>query len=409
MPKHRRAWRVIRIQWPRVYRLINHGKVRFLVDSRKTGFASGKREFWETEAEALASAEQIARQKNNEATLSFAELAPAQRRDAVEALALLDGTGATLLDAARTYIQELERERRLRDVPTVEEAVNAYINAKRLEEAQEEITRLTLREIESKMRIVKAAFADRKIDELDEATIRGWVRTLPHRPQGRKNILTKTVQFLNYAKREGKWITSNPAEGIVVNVKRGDVAILSVPEVERLLKAALQSGYQESVTPYLAVQLFGGLRPFEALRLRWEQIHFETEQIEVRAETSKTKESRYVELGKTLGAWLLPFRKSEGSILGPYFAQTLRTVKQKAGFTFGDDRSRIWPKDVLRHCYGSYWLPIHKDRAHLAELMGNSLQVIKNHYKRAIPESVACEFWRISPRQRPKIINMQAA
>jgi integrase len=315
-------------------------ELRLLVDSRQTGFASGKREFWETEAEALASAEQIAHQKTNEGALSFAELAPAQRRDAVEALALLDGTGATLLDAARVYVQEPERERKLRDVPTVEEAVNAYINAKRLEEAREEITRLTLREIESKMRIVKAAFADRKISELDEATIRGWVRTLPHRAQGRKNILTKTVQFLSYAKREGKWITSNPAEGIVVNVKRNDVAILSVSEVKRLLEATLESQYRESITPYLAVQLFGGLRPFEALRLRWEQVHFETEQIEVRAETSKTRESRYVELEKTLAAWLLPFRQSEGSILGPYFAQTLRAVKQKAGFTFGDDKSR---------------------------------------------------------------------
>jgi hypothetical protein len=39
-----------------------------------------------------------------------------------------------------------------------------------------------------------------------------------------------------------------------------------------------------------------------------------------------------VELEKTLAARLLPFRKTDGSILGPYFAQTLRAVKQKAGF-----------------------------------------------------------------------------
>jgi hypothetical protein len=40
--------------------------------------------------------------------------------------------------------------------------------------------------------------------------------------------------------------------------------------------------------------------------------------------------------------------------------------------------------------------------------MGNSLQVIKNHYKRAIPESEALEFWRVSPRRSAKTINMRA-
>jgi hypothetical protein len=38
---------------------------------------------------------------------------------------------------------------------------------------------------------------------------------------------------------------------------------------------------------------------------------------------------------------------------------------------------------------------VHKDRAHLAELMGTSLDMIKSHYKRAIPETVAYEFWKV--------------
>jgi hypothetical protein len=101
-----------------------------------------------------------------------------------------------------------------------------------------------------------------------------------------------------------------------------------------------------------------------------------------------------------LSEWLFPFRLAEGSITGPFFAETLRSVKSAAGFTFGEkDNSRPWPKDVLRHCYGSYWLAVHKDRAHLAERMGTSLDMIKRHYRRAIPQPVAEGFWKLGPSQ----------
>ena len=82
-----RKKKVIRAEWPRIYWTPKDGKLVLCVDSRKTGFAKGGRQFWHSEAEALACAEQIARQKENEGASSFAELSPPQRRDAAEALA----------------------------------------------------------------------------------------------------------------------------------------------------------------------------------------------------------------------------------------------------------------------------------------------------------------------------------
>ena len=410
MPKRAKNWKLIRKDWPRVYSLIHHGNLRFITDSRKTGFAEGKREMWKSEAEALASAETIADQKQTHGTASFAELLPVERRDAAEALELLRGTGATLLDAARVFIRERERELAAAHSPTVEEAVNAYINAKRIEEAAGEIERLTLREIESKMRIVKAEFGPEKVTNVDGALVREWIRRLPHRPQGKKNILTKTVQFFNYAKNEGKWISANPAEGITITVKNGDVSILAIQEVKTLLEAAIKSDNSASVIPYLAVQLFAGLRPFEAERLDWSRVYFGTNQIEVLGETSKTGETRYVKLEPGLIAWLKPFRENQGRIIGPFFVETLRAVKEAAGFTFGDDDTRPWPKDVLRHCFGSYWLAVHKDRAHLAEEMGNSVAVIKRRYRKAIPEEIAKGYWKILPKlKKGQIAGLQKA
>jgi hypothetical protein len=80
------------------------------------------------------------------------------------------------------------------------------------------------------------------------------------------------------------------------------------------------------------VQLFAGLRPFEVTRLRWERIHFETKQIEVLGETSKTRETRFVEMEPLLCHWLLPFRLPDGAITRPFFAETVRAVKVAAGF-----------------------------------------------------------------------------
>jgi integrase len=147
----------------------------------------------------------------------------------------------------------------------------------------------------------------------------------------------------------------------------------------------------ETALPYLAVSLFGGLRPGEAQQLRWEQIHFRTKQIEVLGATSKTRESRFVEINPTLGEWLRLFRKKTGPIIGPNFKNDWKAIRRAAG---------LWQKDVLRHSFGSYWLPVHKDRGRLAEEMGNSLSVIKRHYKRAVPRHVALEFWELRPRSR---------
>jgi integrase len=368
------------------------------VDSRKTGFASGGRRFWHTVPEALAYAEQIERTLANEGAAGFAELSITERRDALEALAHLDGAG-TLTDAAIAFMRERERRAKLVQIPTVDEAINAYLTAKRAEEQKGEISRLTLLELVAKMHIVRRAFGQLKVTEIDEAAVSDFIRKLPHAARGKFAIRTKLSQFLNYCRREGKWITVNPTENIKVRVpKNGEVKILTIPETRQLLNAALACEHPASVIPYLVVQLFAGLRPTEAAKLRWERIHFQTGQIEVLGETSKTRETRFVTLEPLLVEWLLPFRLSKGPIIGAHFANNLRDVRAAAGFS----ALCPWPKDVLRHCFGSYWLAVHKDRAHLAELMGNSLQVIKRHYRRAILGEAAQEFWRLSPSQAPQ-------
>jgi len=375
-----------------------------MVDSRKTGF-NGRRTFYATEVEALAEAEQIARDKENHGAFAFMELDAEQRKDAGEAIGILAEFDRTsLVDAARHYADYLRVKEENESARNVENCIEAYLEAKRADLSRGDIAKLTLEELESKMRIVRRAFAGKKITEIDEVAVESFLKSLPHKPRGKANIRTKFSQLLNFCRRQ-KWISANPADSVKVAVKGHRIEILAVGQAEALLRAAEGFHRAQSVVPYICCCLFAGLRPHEAAQLFWEKIHFETGEIEVLAATSKTREDRFVRMEPMLIEWLLPYRKACGPIVGSNFTKDFKAVRKDAGFGTGQNK---WAKDVLRHCYGSYWLPVHKDRAHLAELMGNSLAVIKSSYKRAFPVGQAEAFWALSPQQedmRSRIVN----
>src|SRR5260221_1878112 len=121
-------------KWPRVDRVHVHGRERFMVDARKAGFPKGKRTFYETEEQAIGVAEVLEVELLNHGARAFAELSPLQRKDAVEALQILEPMeGATLFKAARHYADFLAAEAKRATGPTVKEALARYLEAKRAE------------------------------------------------------------------------------------------------------------------------------------------------------------------------------------------------------------------------------------------------------------------------------------
>jgi integrase len=380
----------IRAKWPRVIRVSSHGAERFMVDSRRIGFAQGGRTFHECQAEALATAEQLERIMKNEGARGFADLSPEQRGDAAEAIAILAEYDVTLVTSARAYVAALKIERGRSIGPTVTEALAGYLKAKEAETERAELSRYTYWELCSKGNKIRDYFGEKRISEIDHAGIGEFLAQLHLKPRGKANVLLKLGQFLNWAVGQ-KMIAANPATGINVKVPKREVEILTVKEAKALLRAAEESEHAANVVPYLAVSLFAGLRPFEAQQLRYEQIDFRTRQIKVLAQTSKTRETRFVEIEPLLMDWLKPYRKNTGQIVGPGFRKDWDTVRRSAGIT-------SWPVDVLRHMFGSHWLAVHKNRADLAERMGNSVQIIKRNYRRAIPKQIAEQYWKLRPK-----------
>lgn len=74
--------------------------------------------------------------------------------------------------------------------------------------------------------------------------------------------------------------------------------------------------------------------------------------------------------------------------------KTVKGVKTKQVF---NPKNSTWPQDILRHSFASHWLPIHQNRSVLAEEMGNSVQIIKKHYRKHASKSAAAAFWEILP------------
>jgi integrase len=365
-----------------------------MVDARRTGFPRSKRSSFATEVEAIRFAETLEIELLNHGRSAFGELTALERKDALQARQILsEFPDATQVDAARAYVLDRRRKEEAAHVPLVKDAVVVYLEQKRTQNKKGTFSSLSLTDLKSKTRYLAVELGEHRLTEITPGIMEEFLGSLALAPRTRETVRVKCGQFFNFCVRKG-WITSNPVVGLARKVASKDVEILSVEEARTLLEAAYLSPNAQKIVPFLVVSLFGGLRPGEAMQLRWEQIHFETNQIKVRGDTSKTKESRYVTIDPVLTQWLLPFRQRTGPIIarGTFNRDWLAFRK-----SIGYNQDNPWVPDILRHSYGSYWLALHADRARLAELMGNSPAVIKKHYRREILPQVAEAFWRLRP------------
>ena len=382
---------IIRKTWPSVTIVRKNGKAAYQVDGRP----QAGRKFFSDNAEALAYAEELGKLKADGGSLALA-MPPELRQDALEATEILAPWNRRLAEAAKHYAAFLKSEQKKADAITVDAAADDYLAAKRLETKRGEISPLTLSELESKLRIVKNHLGSCRVIDIDQAAVQTFIDGLQHKPRGRANIRTKLSQLLNHARRRG-WIVANMAEMTSVRVPARDVTILLLPEVIKLLRTAED---HQALLPYLCLGLFAGLRPGEAQQLRWTDIQFDSEQIEIRPETTKTRQRRFVPLDPLLAEWLLPHRRQSGKLVGPNFTKNWRALRAAAGLTTLSGQ-RSW-QDILRHTYATYWLAVHSDRPRLAENLGNSVDVIRTFYRRAVPNASAAKYWQIHPNVTPQ-------
>ncbi len=400
---------VIRTSWPRVSAKIANGSKGWKIDARRKG-TNGKEEFRKDKAEALSRAAEIAAEfaaNGNEGLAISAEL----RFMAVKGEELLQPFGKSVLQACQFYRDYLAEDAARMAGEIVEKLADEWYAYKKSGK-QKKLRPATLESIWTGVLNLKKAFAKLPITSVTEKDVRTYLDNLDVAPITRKNLRNLFGQFFNWCIEHEKGITVNPSSKKIVYTEGAkDVAIWTPAFAEKALRLC-ESEFPQ-LTLYHALSLFAGLRPEECQQLTWENIDLTEKTIMVLHETTKVKETRPVPIEENLMIWLelVPGVERKGLVVRKKnFSNIVREMRAKLGYRYLTERNGKalnpngplgeYVPDVLRHSYGSHWLGRKKNRAELAENMGNSVDIIKKHYKRNVGNADALTYWSILPESK---------
>lgn len=231
-----------------------------------------------------------------------------------------------------------------------------------------------------------------KLSDVTAETIERHLALVGGSPVTRDNIRRLLHRFFAWcAERPRHWIRQNPCAAVRVEQgERHAPEILTLRQCARLLAASKRHLDGKAVT-YVAVCMFGGLRPTEAKRLRWDQVNLDDGEIRLEGSQTKTGTGRVVKIDETLAAWL---RWADERGLHSFAAsrRTLETVRRHA-------RLGEWVPDVLRHTCISHFFRRSGSFGLSAEQFGNSEQIIKRHYAARTSSAESAKFWAMFPER----------
>lgn len=324
-------------------------------------------------------------------------LTGAEYLDAQNALAVLP-EGATLLEAARHYARTHHAAVHAAPV-AVGEAVRRFFAAR-----GSFLATVSRRQYHSVLgRFEAYAGSPAPLGGVDRETVDKFLSGV--KPSTRNSILNHLSAFMSWAVREGL-LAANPCERVERARKvEPPLGVLSIGETAALLAAA------ERVAPricaHLAIQLFAGVRPEEAPRLR--DRHVRGGYILLDGSVTKGARARSIAIRPNLAAWLrahpfAPLTKSQ-------LRHDLEAARAAAGIA-------CWPRDCLRHSFATYAYEVRPDAAVIAAEMGHKgTEVFFKHYRALAEPGAGQAYFGIVPggerlgkdvsengRKRPKTV-----
>lgn len=397
---------VVRSKWPRVTVKFAKGRKGFKIDARRRG-TNGKEEWRADKAKALARANEIAVEfaaNGNEGLAISAGL----RYMALKGEEMLNPHGKTVLQACEFYRDYLDELQARQAGETVEKLALEWYEFKKSGK-RKKLRKDSLIGIRRGQLEVTRAFGSRPVTDIRKGDVTAFLDAQPIAPISKKNLCSLFGQFFNWCIDEHRGITANPTKDIVYVSDGSSVPIWTPAEAEQAMRLC-ETEFPEFLT-FHAIGLFAGLRPKEAQQIRWEHIDLGQRHIFVPKHISKVKDDRTVDIEDNLWHWLqlVPEEKRKGLVVRKEnFTNRVKRFRGKLGYRYktlygGEPINPAgargkYEQDVLRHCYGSYWLAKNRNRAQLAENMGNSIEVIKDHYKRPVSKMAATEFFTILPK-----------
>lgn len=248
-----------------------------------------------------------------------------------------------------------------------------------------------LRVLRDDLRNFSATFGRREAQTIKGREIADWLHGRAEwSDYTKRNALINLGTLFSFGVAH-KYLPVNPVASVEkVKISLGARCVFLVDEAERLMRSLERN--DPGLIPINALVLFGGLRPDEARRCRWE---FIKDVIDLPAGNTKNNKRRLVELSSlpTLRAWLV-----NGGEMQPRNVQR-RMNKVRELSCVGASGPCLpvkWGHDILRHSFVSYAVPIF-GVSQTALMADHSETVLNRHYRELVRRADAERFWSILP------------
>lgn len=384
---------------------------------RVTGWLGKKRirENYSNQAEAVHRKQDLERESMNLEPLPAitTRLTADQAKEAEAAFAVIADQPFKLLELVKFACA---RMRQSQVKITFGQAMPKFLKSKTDAHAREDtIKNLRIR--------LKPLVDDERINMLVSQFIPEQLRPLIFRegsPTNRRNDWLAYSNFFNWAVQQEYCEVSPLTKIKSPEVDSADPEILPLDACKRLLAAAL--AYEDGIlVPYITLCLFCAIRPDKEIRrISWDSIRLQQKIIRIGSAEAKTRTRgrRNVEISDNAIEFLTSHALEKTPIIPVNFRNHFETVRRLAGFGAVDAEHKTkgnkcyckecckkdgiifqkWPDDVMRHTAGSFHYALNSDEAKTAKWMGNSPDVVHNHYKALIDDANDVkEFWNIRP------------
>lgn len=298
-----------------------------------------------------------------------------QRLDAMQALHILDGR-TTLAQAARSWVAGTHTS------PKASDALTAYLAAKSALNRRPR----TLDEIRLKIGSLINVVGDKQVSKYGPDDIEMFLHGFT--PASRNQYMTVIGGFFRWCEKRGH-VNKSPVNALDrSSVDQKPTEIHTPDQVRALLSTALAD--HPMMLTWYALGYFCGLRTAELEATTYKDLDLDGGHVLVRPEVAKKRRQRYVDIPECAVAWI----KAGGGdkMTGPlFFGRTLhRSIVEKAGVD--------WPRNVMRHSFGSYHLAYHGDGAKTAMALGHTnVAVVYDHYRNPVLSQAAQVYFALSP------------
>jgi integrase len=180
--------------------------------------------------------------------------------------------------------------------------------------------------------------------------------------------------------------------------------VLSPGEVASILAEC-----DDEILPAITICFFCGIRPDylagEISRLDWKDIKLAKRRIRLGSSGTKTKEFRSVTIPENLAAWLEPFAKPSGPVVGNKGRfRRLWVEAREQGL------ERAWPHDATRNSFASYHMELCGNEFETATQTGHSdIKTLRDHYKDLVDHDDAVAYFEIRPASESDVIPITKA